>query len=208
MSEPIADAVCKGDVYEIEELIQEQLDRGVDPMLILDGMMEGLERCGKMFEAGTHFLPDLMMSGDTFKAGMAVLAPSLADTPRTFAGTVLLGTVQGDIHDIGKNLVGFMMESAGFRVIDLGVDVPAPIFVEAVQEHTPDVLGLSALLTTTMLGMREVIEEIESAGLRDRVQVIIGGAPVSRRFSDEIGADAYAPDAAQAVSTIRELLGG
>jgi 5-methyltetrahydrofolate--homocysteine methyltransferase len=208
MSEPIADAVCTGDVYEIEELIQQQLGRGVDPMLILNGMMEGLERCGKMFEAGAHFLPDLMMSGDTFKTGMIVLGPSLADTPRTFAGSVLLGTVRGDIHDIGKNLVGFMLESAGFRVIDLGVDVSAPAFVDAVQEHTPDVLGLSALLTTTMLGMREVLEGIESAGLRDRVQVIIGGAPVSRRFAGEIGADAYAPDAAQAVSTIRDLLGG
>jgi 5-methyltetrahydrofolate--homocysteine methyltransferase len=208
MSEPIADAVCTGNVYEIEELIQEQLDRGVDPMLTLNSMMEGLERCGKMFEAGAHFLPDLMMSGDTFKAGMVVLGPSLADTPRTFAGSVLLGTVRGDIHDIGKNLVGFMLESAGFRVIDLGVDVPAPAFVDAVREHTPDVLGLSALLTTTMLSMREVLEGIESAGLRDRIQVIIGGAPVSRRFAGEIGADAYAHDAAQAVSTIRNLLGG
>jgi 5-methyltetrahydrofolate--homocysteine methyltransferase len=208
MSERIADAVCTGDVYEIEELIQDQLDRGVDPMQILNAMMQGLERCGKMFEAGTHFLPDLMMSGDTFKAGMAVIGPSLADTPRAFEGSVLLGTVQGDIHDIGKNLVGFMLESAGFRVIDLGVDVPTPAFVDAVREHAPDVLGLSALLTTTMLGMREVLEGIESAGLRDQVQVIIGGAPVSRRFADEIGADAYAPDAAQAVSTVRDLLGG
>jgi 5-methyltetrahydrofolate--homocysteine methyltransferase len=202
----ITDAVFEGNLYDIEELVQEQLARGAAPLDVLDAMMAGLQECGVKFEAGEYFLPELIKSGDAFKTGMAVLAPRLAQTPQKVQGTVVLGTVRGDVHDIGKNLVGFMLESAGFRVVDLGVDVSPEQFETAVRAHSPDVLGLSALLTTTMLGMGEVIERLERAGLREKVKVIIGGAPVSRRFAEEIGADAYASDASQGVREVKALL--
>jgi 5-methyltetrahydrofolate--homocysteine methyltransferase len=206
MTAEITEIIFRGNVYDIEERLRENLMRGIPAMDLLNAMMAGLEKCGEMFEVGQYFLPELMMSGEAFKSGMQVLAPHLADVPRQMEGTVLLGTVQGDIHDIGKNLVGFMLESSGFKVIDIGVDVSADRFASAVQEHAPDVLGLSALLTTTMLGMRDVLESLRQAGLRERVKVILGGAPVSRRFAEEIGADAYASDASQGVRKIRTLI--
>jgi 5-methyltetrahydrofolate--homocysteine methyltransferase len=169
-------------------------------------MLSGLEACGQRFEEGEYFLPELIMAGEAFKAGMRILEPLMSEKPRTYEGTVVLGTVRGDVHDIGKNLVGFMLESAGFRVIDLGVDVTTEGFANAVQEHAPDCLGMSALLTTTMLGMEEVIETLKKRGLREKVKVILGGAPVSKRYAEGIGADGYASDAASGVTRVRALI--
>jgi 5-methyltetrahydrofolate--homocysteine methyltransferase len=149
-----------------------------------------------------------MMAADAFKVGKEVLAPHLAGTPRAYEGTVVLGTVQGDVHDIGKNLVGFMLESSGFRVVDLGTDTPPARFAEAVQEHAADVVAMSALLTTTMLGMSQVVDALEQSQLRESVKVIVGGAPVSAKFADEIGVDAYAASAPEAVEVVRALLRG
>ena len=206
MNEGILNAVVNGDVYGIEELVGQALGAGEAPGEVLQAMMAALEQVGKRFEAGEYFLPEMMMSADAFKLGMKALGPALAGTPVQHAGVVLLGTVQGDVHDIGKNLVGFMLEGAGFQVIDLGVDVPAARFAAAVQTYRPHVLGLSALLTTTMLGMQEVIEELRRRGLREQVKVLVGGSPVSKRFAEQIGADAYGTDAAQAVGLVRALL--
>jgi 5-methyltetrahydrofolate--homocysteine methyltransferase len=169
-------------------------------------MMAGLEETGTLFERGAYFVPELMMAADAFRAGMEVLAPRLAGTPREYEGTIVLGTVQGDVHDIGKNLVGFMLESSGFKVIDLGTDTAPERFVRAVQEHSADVLAMSALLTTTMLGMPEVVETLEEARLRNTVKVIIGGAPVSQKFAADIGVDAYAATAPEAVERVKALL--
>lgn len=206
MIQEISDAVLSGNLYDVAEIVQVHLDAGEDPDACLEAMMDGLEETGARFERGAYFVPELMMAADTFKTGMEMLAPHLAGTSRTYEGTVVLGTVQGDVHDIGKNLVGFMLESSGFRVVDLGTDTPPARFVGAVQEYAPDVVAMSALLTTTMLGMSEVIEALAQAGLRDRVKVIIGGAPVSVRFADEIGVDAYAASAPEAVEAVRALL--
>jgi 5-methyltetrahydrofolate--homocysteine methyltransferase len=207
MVDMVSNAVLTGNLYDMAEIVQGRLDAGEKPMACLEAMMAGLETTGKRFEAGEYFVPELMMAADTFKAGMGVLAPHLAGVPRDYDGTVVLGTVQGDVHDIGKNLVGFMLESSGFKVIDLGTDVPPGRFVQAVEEQAAGVLAMSALLTTTMLGMPHVLAALEEAGLREKVKVIVGGAPVSARFAREIGADAYAPSAPEGVTVIQALLG-
>jgi 5-methyltetrahydrofolate--homocysteine methyltransferase len=205
---PLATAVATGEVYDIAELLQQGLDAGQVPMACLEAMMAGLETAGHRFENGEYFVPELMMAADTFKEAMDVLAPHLAEGSRAYAGTVILGTVEGDVHDIGKNLVGFLLESSGFRLIDLGVDVPPQRFVQAAQEHAADVVAMSALLTTTMLGMSKVVAALEEAGLRERVKIIIGGAPVSSRFAGQIGADAYASSAPEGVDTVKAWLTG
>lgn len=204
----IIEAILDGNIYDIAKLIQSALDSGANPFDILKAMMKGLEQCGKKFENHEYFLPDLIMAGEAFTQGMKILEPHLAKTqlPIGQAGKVVLGTVAGDVHDIGKNLVGFLLRSAGFEVIDLGVDVSTEKFVEAVKKHKPDVLGMSALLTTTMLGMEEVIKALDKEGLREKTKVIIGGGPVSARFAEQIGADAYAFDAVEGVRKIKELV--
>jgi methylmalonyl-CoA mutase cobalamin-binding domain/chain len=169
--------------------------------------MAGLDQTGKLFEKGEYFVPELMMAADTFKAGMDVLTPRLGAEARKNRGVVVLGTVQGDVHDIGKNLAGFMLECAGFKVLDLGVNVTAEQFVEAVKANSADVLAMSALLTTTMLSMGKVVTALEAAGMRERVKVIIGGAPVSQKFAQDIGADAYAVNAPQGVEVVSGWLG-
>jgi 5-methyltetrahydrofolate--homocysteine methyltransferase len=206
MNTTIAKAVEQGNLYEIEDMVNAALAAGESPKGLLEAMMAGLKACGDRFEAGEYFLPELMGAGDAFKTGMGVLAPRLSAGDRVSQGTVVLGTVHGDVHDIGKNLVGFMLESAGFTVVNLGVDVSTEAFVQAVREHQPQVLGMSALLTTTMLGMEDVMGELKRQGLRDKVKVLIGGGPVSKKYADDIGADAYGNDAAQAVSLVRSLL--
>ena len=208
MDHELTEAILQGNLYDIKELVQKNLEAGASPQESLEAMLAGLDICGDRFERGEYFLPELMMAGETFRSGMEILAPKMRGTPRTYEGTVVLGTVSGDIHDIGKNLVGFMIESAGFRVIDLGVNISKEGFVNAVREHEPDCLGLSALLTTTMLEMETVIQTLENEGLRENVKVILGGAPVSRRFAESIGADGYASDAASGVRKIRELIAG
>ena len=207
MTSEISKVVLTGDVYDIEEILQKHLGTGVEPMACIDAMMAGLDETGKLFESGEYFLPELMIAADTFKAGMDVLTPLLAGKTRQYKGTVVLGTVQGDVHDIGKNLVGFMLESSGFRVIDLGTDVDPGRFVEAVKTNTADVLAMSALLTTTMLGMEKVIEKLQKAGLGSSVKVIVGGALLSRKFAEDIGSDAYGANAPQAVEIVTGWLG-
>jgi len=206
MNTAIANAVAEGNVYDMEDMVTSALAAGENPKDLLEAMMAGLKTCGDRFQSGEYFLPELMGAGEAFTVGMQVLAPALAPGDRTSQGTVVLGTVRGDVHDIGKNLVGFMLESAGFTVVNLGVDVSAEVFAQAVRDHQPQVLGLSGLLTTTMLGMGDVIEELERQGLRDKVKVIIGGAPVSKKYAEQIGAAGYGNDAAQAVQLVRSLL--
>lgn len=206
MNTAIAKAVEEGNLYEIEEMVNAALAAGESPKELLEAMMAGLKICGDRFETGEYFLPELLGAGDAFKTGMGLLKPRLSEGDQFSQGKVVLGTVHGDVHDIGKNLVGFMLASAGFTVVDIGVDVSAEGFAQAVREHQPQVLGMSALLTTTMLGMGEVIEVLKEQGLRDKVKVIIGGGPVSRKYAGEIGADAYGNDAAQAVGLVRSLL--
>lgn len=199
----LGQAVLEGNVYDIEELLGAALAAGAPPMACVEAMMAGLDETGKRFERGEYFLPELVVAAEAFKTGMHVLTPLLAGQERAYHGTVVLGTVKGDVHDIGKNLVGFLLESAGFKVIDLGVDVAPQLFVNAVKTYSAGVLALSALLTTTMLGMPEVIAGLETAGLRPGVKVIVGGAPLSKKFAAEIGADGYGLNAPQAVEIIK-----
>jgi 5-methyltetrahydrofolate--homocysteine methyltransferase len=152
-------------------------------------------------------MPEVLISARAMQAGMNILRPKLIETGAKLAGKIVLGTVKGDLHDIGKNLVGMLMEGAGFQVIDLGIDVPSERFVEAVKMNRPNILGLSSLLTTTMPKMKEVIESLVEAGVRGRVKVMVGGAPVTEKFAKDVGADAYAPEAASAVEKARELIG-
>lgn len=203
----ITEAVRDGNSYDIVELVQSSLDSGNDPHELFSAMIAGLEKCGKLFEKMEFFLTDLIMAGEAFTKGMEILEPHLAQTSIESAGKVLLGTVAGDVHDIGKNLVGFLLKSAGFEVIDIGTDIDTERFLQAVKEHQPDVLGMSALLTTTMLGMEDVIKSMDEEGLREKTKVIIGGGPVSKHFAEQIGADAYASDAMEGVNKIKEVLG-
>jgi 5-methyltetrahydrofolate--homocysteine methyltransferase len=202
----ITDAIRDGDIYDIAELVQSSLDSGSDPQAVLHAMTDGLDQCGSRFEAGEFFLPELMMAGEAFTEGMGILEPHLVQSSMGQEGRVVLGTVAGDVHDIGKNLVGFLLKSAGFEVIDLHTDNSTEDFIQALKAHRPDVLGLSALLTTTMLGMGDVIRAMDEEGLREKTRVIIGGGPVSERFAQQIGADAYASDAVEGVRKIRELV--
>lgn len=202
----ITEAIRDGNSYDIEELVQSSLDSGNDPHEVFKAMISGLDKCGKLFEKREFFLTDLMMAGEAFTKGMEVVEPHLAHTSIGLAGKVLLGTVVGDVHDIGKNLVGFLLKSAGFEVIDIGTDNDTESFLQAVKEHQPDVLGMSALLTTTMLGMGDIIKAMDEEGLRKKTKVIIGGGPVSKHFAEQIGADAYASDAVEGVKKIKELV--
>jgi 5-methyltetrahydrofolate--homocysteine methyltransferase len=206
MNTAIAKAVEEGNLYEIEDMVSAALSAAESPKGLLEALMAGLKACGDRFETGEYFLPELIGAGDAFKRGMGIVASKLSAGDRVSQGKVVLGTVHGDVHDIGKNLVGFMLSSAGFTVVDVGVVVTTEHFVQAVREHQPQVLGMSALLTTTMLGMEDVIKELKKQGLRDKVKVIIGGGPVSKKYAEDIEADAYGNDAAQAVGLVRSLL--
>ena len=207
MTTEISNAVLDGNLYDITDILEKQLAAGQTPTACLEEMLAGLDETGKRFECGDFFVPELMMAADTFKIGMDVLAPHLTGDARKYKGTVVLGTVHGDVHDIGKNLVGFMLECNGFKVIDLGTNVPAERFVEAVRTNSANVVAISALLTTTMLSMPAVVKGLEDAGLRGGVKVIIGGAPVSKKFAEDIHADAYAANAPQGVDVVKGWLG-
>jgi 5-methyltetrahydrofolate--homocysteine methyltransferase len=207
MATKITEAVRDGNSYDIAELVQAELDAGTDPQQVLEAMTTGLDECGNLFETGEYFLPELMMAGDAFSEGMEILEPKLVGETMGQAGKVVIGTVSGDVHDIGKNLVSFLLKSAGFEVIDLGTDITTEAFIQAVKDHQPDVLGMSALLTTTMLGMEDVIQAMDNDGLRPKTKVIIGGGPVSERYCEQIKADAYAFDAVAGVNKIKELVG-
>lgn len=205
----LSDGVIQGDSEVVMALTREALDRGIDPLEVInEGFMPGMSTVGNSFAAGECFLPDLIMAGEAMTTGIAMLNPVLkaAEATAWSAGKVLLGTVEGDIHEIGKNLVGTMLTAGGFEVVDLGVDVPVSVFVEKVKELEPDLIGMSALLTTTMTKQQVVIEELIKAGLRDSVKVMVGGAPVTPEWAERIGADGYAGDAVKATTVARSLL--
>jgi len=192
----LADAVFRGDFNGVKPLTQELINSGVPPLdIINNGLIGGMNIVAPKFKAGEMFVPEVMMAARAMATGMELVKPLIAEADVPSAGKFLIGTVKGDLHDIGKNLVVMIMESGGFKVIDLGVDVAPEKFVAAVKEHKPDIVGLSALLTTTMPAMKETIKAFAAAGLRDSIKIIVGGAPVSKSFADQIGADAYGPDA-------------
>ncbi len=196
-----------GKADEVGTATQKALDEGMSAQEILsDGLTSGMDKVGKDFKAGDLFIPEVLMSAKAMHAGMAVLRPLLTESDALSLAKIVIGTAAGDLHDIGKNLVGMMLEGAGFEIIDLGTDVSPEKFVEAVRAEGADLVGMSALLTTTMPSMKVTIEALTEAGLRDSVKVIVGGAPVTAGFAEEIGADAYAPDAASAVDTARSLM--
>jgi 5-methyltetrahydrofolate--homocysteine methyltransferase len=200
-------ALSQGKMDEAKRLTQEALDRGESAGTILkEGLISAMDRIGVKFKNGEVYIPEVLIAARAMHAGMAILKPILSKSTGTMAGKVLIGTVKGDLHDIGKNLVVMMLEGGGFDVVDLGIDVPADKFVEAIKIHQPQVVGLSALLTTTMREMKTTIEVIEKAGLRNQVKMIVGGAPLTEKFAREIGADGYAPDAASAVDVVKSLL--
>jgi 5-methyltetrahydrofolate--homocysteine methyltransferase len=202
----ISTQIITGKRDEIVELTRNALDQGLSAEDILyKGLMPGMDHVSKEFKKGDMFVPEVMRSARTMLNAMEILKPLLSETGAKMMGKVLLGTVKGDLHDIGKNLVGMMCEGAGFEIKDLGVDVEPDAFVQAVKEFGPDVVGMSALLTTTMRKMDDTIKAFEEAGVRDRVKVMVGGAPVNQAFADKIGADAYAPDAAAAADKAKQL---
>jgi 5-methyltetrahydrofolate--homocysteine methyltransferase len=204
----IASNLYEGEYEKVAALAQEALDQGLVPEEILQGgLIAGMDEVGKDFKAGELFVPEVLIAARAMHAGMDVLRPLLAEGDVPSTGKYVIGTVKGDLHDIGKNLVRMMLEGAGFQTIDLGTDVSPEGFVAAVRQHQAGLVGMSALLTTTMVHMRSTIEALEEAGLRDSVKVMIGGAPVTAAFAEEVGADAYAPDAASAVDVARSLGG-
>lgn len=205
--ETIFKNVTEGKLADVESGVQEALDSGVSPEEILNkALIAAMDDVGQRFEAGDLFVPEMLIAARAMQAGLNLLKPSLVEEGIETAGTVAVGTVKGDLHDIGKNLVGMMLEGAGFEVIDLGADVDPVKFAEAVKNGAK-VVGMSALLTTTMEGMKDVIDAIEDINMRAKVKVIIGGAPVTADYAEEIGADGYASDASSAVTKVRELLG-
>ena len=206
--EQMHDELYDGLADEVAEGTQILLDRGWSAKKVLDeALVAGMNVVGIDFRDGILFVPEVLLAANAMKAGMAILKPILSETGAEPVGKMVIGTVKGDIHDIGKNLVGMMMEGAGFEVVDLGINTDAETYIAALKEHRPDILGMSALLTTTMPMMGETINAIKEAGIRDQVKIMIGGAPVTAEFAKEIGADAYASNAASAVDTGKELLG-
>ncbi len=204
----ISTAVIEGDAEAITELTKDALAEGASAAEILnEGLTPGMEHVGAEFKAGNMFVPEVLRSARAMQTAMDILRPLLAQSGVRAVGKVLLGTVKGDLHDIGKNLVGIMCEGAGFEVRDVGKDVSPEAFVQAVKEFGPDIVGLSALLTTTMRAMESTIRALKEAGVRDRVKVMIGGAPVTQTFADQIGADGYASNAAAAAELAKRLVG-
>jgi 5-methyltetrahydrofolate--homocysteine methyltransferase len=205
--EQISTAVIEGNLDDIMDLTEDALDEGLSAQEILDnGLMAGMDYVGVEFKAGNMFVPEVLRSAKTMQSSMDILKPLLAEAGAKMVGKVLLGTVKGDLHDIGKNLVGMMCEGAGFEIKDLGKDVAPEAFVDAVKEYEPDVVGMSALLTTTMRAMEHTVKALEEAGLRDKVKIMIGGAPVTQAFSDQIGADGYASNAASAADLAKSFV--
>lgn len=208
--EAMSRSVMEGEAEVAADLARQAVEAGIDPLEAIDaGFVPGIDHVGHEFSLENMFLPELVLAGEAMKAAIAVLEPEMQriGVEREIHGTVVLAAAPGDIHDIGKSLVGTMLAASGFRVIDMGVDVPIDAVVEKVREVGADIVGVSALLTTTMLGQRDVIEALRAAGLREQVKVMVGGAPVTPEWASEIGADGFGEDAARAVSLARELVG-
>jgi 5-methyltetrahydrofolate--homocysteine methyltransferase len=202
------DAILTGNAKKAEEVTRVALEAGVDPSELLSKyMIRAMDEVGSRFECNEYFVPELLIAARAMKTALALLTPRLAAAGAKAAGRVVIGTVQGDLHDIGKNLVASMLEGGGFEVVDLGVDVPAQKFIDAAKEKDGTIIAMSALLTTTMTQMKAVVQALQSAGLRDKVRVMIGGAPITQQYADEIGADGYSDNASSAVSLARRLAG-
>jgi 5-methyltetrahydrofolate--homocysteine methyltransferase len=200
------DDIYNGRAKDLEAAVVAALDEGVEPSKLLhEGLVAGMSKVGEDFKNNVLYVPEVLVAARAMKAGMKILQPKLAETGAKPEATIVVGTVKGDLHDIGKNLVAMMMEGAGFRVVDLGVDTSPEDFVEKAKAEGADLIGMSALLTTTMVNMKAVIDAVKKAGISTKT--LIGGAPVTKAFADEIGADGYAPDAATAVEEARGLLG-
>jgi len=211
MFDDIKKAITEGMVDETKDLVNKALAEGLDPMEIINkGCIPGVEKAGELFEAGEMFLPELISAGEATKVAMDILLPEVKNSEGEWksAGTYVIGTVEGDVHDIGKTIVSSMLSASGFEVIDLGIDVPTKRFVDVVKEKKPDILGLSALLTITMPKQKEVIDALKEEGLRDKVKVFVGGAPVTAAWAEQIGADGYAEDAVAAVKIAKSAIEG
>ena len=205
--EQISENLIKGKANEVKELVQKALDDGLDAGEVLNnGLLAGMGVVGERFKKNEIYVPEVLIAARAMKAGSEILKPLLAESGVKPTGTVVLGTVKGDLHDIGKNLVGMMLEGGGFQVVDLGTDVPSEKFVEAARESNAEIIGASALLTTTMTAMKEVVDSLSSSDLGGKVKIMIGGAPVTQAYCDEIGADGYAPDAASAADVAKTFI--
>ncbi len=202
----LARLVFEGNSEQVAGTVKDMIASGKDAQAIVDELIEGMNEVGIRFKNGDMFVPEVLMSADAMHEGIGLVQPLLVGHALRSLGTVIIGTVQGDVHDIGKNLVCMMLESSGFKVIDLGIDVAPEQFVSAVKEHKPAIVGMSALLTTTMMTMKDTVDLLSKEGLKESVKIVIGGAPVSKAFAAQIGADGYAPDAATAVDVCRFLL--
>ena len=197
-----------GEAKPVVELTNEALELGMGPLTILfDALIPSLEEVGRLFEIGEYFVPEMLIAARAMAGAMEILKPLIAETGAEPLGTFVMGTVKGDVHDIGKNLCNTMLEGAGFEVIDLGVNVPPELFIEAIQEHKPQAVGMSAFLTTTMPMFKTNIDAFIEAGVRDDIKVLVGGAPVTQEYADTVGADGYAPDASSTVRLTKRLLG-
>lgn len=202
------DYTIDGDREPVMELTHEGLELGIEPLgLLFDSLIPALEEVGRLFEEGTFFVPEMLVAAKAMQGAMGILQPRLAETGAKPVGTFVMGTVKGDIHDIGKNLCNIMLEGAGFKVVDLGVNVPEEAFVEAVREHRPQAVGMSAFLTTTMPMFKPAIQALADAGLRDDVLIYVGGAPVTQEYCEVVGADGYAPNASVLVRDLKARLG-
>ena len=204
--EQLVSSLYNGEEEEVAALVRQALDQGAAPERILaEGLIAGMDAVGADFKSGELFVPEVLIAAKAMQAGLNILRPLLAAAGAPSAGKYVIGTVKRDLHDIGKNLVKMMAEGAGFEVIDLGTDAPPEKFLAAVRQHQPQLVGMSALLTTTMVNMKATIVALEEAGLRASVKILVGGAPVTEAFARQIGADAYAPDSANAVDVARQL---
>ena len=205
--EEISQSIIAGQLDQVKQLTQQAIAAGNEPVEIINqGLLPGMSVVGARFKSGQMYVPEVLMSARAMNGGMELVKPLILSEDIPSAGKVVIGTVKGDLHDIGKNLVSMMLESAGFTTINVGVDAGPEKFIQAVKEHSPNIIAMSALLTTTMLSMKDTIELLKEEGVRDKVLVIIGGAPISQDFADEIGADGFAPDAGSAIDLCKKLL--
>ena len=206
--EKLSTAVLEGDADKAHKLVERGLKQGLSPKEILDnGLIVGMDEVGARFKRGDMFVPEVLMSADSMASGMEILRPLLVESGVEMLGKVVMGTVKGDLHDIGKNLVSMLCEGAGFEIVDIGFNAEPEKFIEAIKRHQPQVVGMSAMLTTTMRAMGQTIKAIEEAGLRDQVKVMVGGAPVDKDFADAIGADGYGSNAPSGADLAKQLVG-
>jgi 5-methyltetrahydrofolate--homocysteine methyltransferase len=206
--ERLSTAVLEGDADKAHKLVERGLKQGLSPKEILDnGLIVGMDEVGARFKRGDMFVPEVLMSADSMASGMEILRPLLVESGAEMLGKIVMGTVKGDLHDIGKNLVSMLCEGAGFEIINIGFNAEPEKFIAAIKEHQPQVIGMSAMLTTTMRAMGQTIKAIEEAGLRDQVKVMVGGAPVDKEFADAIGADGYGSNAPSGADVAKQLVG-